>query len=91
MSPRLLEAPPPGPEGGGRTFSLDVVRVANDSGLGHRGVVSLGADAVMDQLDVDSKAKSFLIHESKSLFSILFPSPLFCFCFFLRVQVLDPE
>ena len=34
------------------------------------------ADAVMDQLDVDSKAKSFLIHESKSLFSILFPSPL---------------
>lgn len=36
----------------------------------------------LHQLDVDSKAKSFLIHESKSLFSILFPSPVFCFCFF---------
>ena len=49
------------------------------------------ADAVMDQLDVDSKAKSFLIHESKSLFSILFPSPLFCFWFFFEGTGFGPR
>ena len=44
------------------------------------------------KLDIDSKAKSFLIHESKSLFAILFLSPLvFCFVFCFEGTGFEPR